>query len=560
MTARPEERRIITAPVAGRFFISLCFGLLGALGGSSVQALEMCSVFASDMVLQADGPIRIWGETDPAGSVEVVFSSQRKTAKADADGQWTLELEPMAASNEPRQLTVTSSSGSKIFENVLVGDVWVCGGQSNMFQPNVENSTGGAEALKTADLPLLRIFSTSLMWAPEPQRDDFPVDAKPAWKVCDPEVAAKTSALPFYFGREILAQTNRPLGLLIVPLGASVAESWIPMADLEKDADFAEYVASCKGWMANYPERRERYKKELADWEARKTAAEAAGEPFKERRPSDINGELFPRFWVGAMHNAYIAPLRDLSVKGVIWYQGESNANRFAGTKGDLEGYLKVMEILIDSWRRGFGNPNLPFLQVQLSMFNWNDFNNRRPRNPNVPGGWSVIREAQEKSAKSIPGSGLVVSWDIGQKDDIHPINKRPVGERLAHLALRDVYGEKDIVADGPAYESHSIENDAIRVRFAHTHGGLKTKGDTPLGFAIAGEDRKFHWAEAVIEGEEVLVRSPEVPKPVAVRFAYIQFQDTDLFNAAGWPAVPFRTDDWALEKDSTESTAAPTP
>ncbi len=500
------------------------------------------------MVLQADAPVRVWGRSDAGARVEVEFAGRQKTAQADAEGRWALELEPMAASVDPRQLRVTSSSESKVFENVLVGDVWVCGGQSNMFQPNVEKSTGGAEAVMTADLPLLRIFSTSLMWAPEPQRDDFPVDAKPAWQVCDPEVAAKTSALPFYFGREVLARTDRPVGLVIVPLGASVAESWIPMVDLEKDPDFAEYVANCKGWIANYPERRERYKKELADWEAAKTAAEAAGEPFKERRPSDINGELFPRFWAGAMHNAYIAPLRDLSVKGVIWYQGESNANRFAGTKGDMECYRKVMEILVDSWRRGFGNPNLPFLQVQLSMFNWNDFNNRRPRDPNVPGSWSVIREAQEKSAKSIEGSGLVVSWDIGQKDDIHPVNKRPVGERLAHLALRDVYGQKDIIADGPTYESHSIENDAVRVRFKHTHGGLKTKSVKPLGFAIAGEDRKFHWADAVIEGEEVLVRSPEVPKPIAVRFAYIQFQDTDLFNAAGWPAVPFRTDDWALE------------
>ena len=515
-----------------------------------IQALEMCSVFGSNMVIQADAPVRIWGKTEPEGSVEVVISDQRKTAKADAEGRWALELAPMPPSAETRQLTVSAESGTKVFENVLVGDVWVCGGQSNMFQPNVEKSTGGAEALTMANLPLLRIFSTSLMWAPEPQRDEFPVESKPAWNPCTLEVAAKTSALPFYFGREILARTDRPVGLLIVPLGASVAESWIPMVDLESDPDFAEYVANCKGWMANYPERRQRYQKELADWESRKKAAEADGQLFKERRPSDINGELFPRFWAGAMHNAYIAPLRNLSVKGVIWYQGESNANRFAGTKGDLEGYRKVMDILVESWRRGFENPQLPFLQVQLSMFNWNDFNNRRPRDPNDPGSWTIIREAQERSAKSLPGSGLVVSWDIGQKDDIHPVNKRPVGERLAHLALRDVYGKKEIVADGPIYESHSIQDGAIRVRFQHTHGGLKTKGEKPLGFAIAGEDRKFHWADAVIEGHEVVVRSEEVPNPVAVRFGYIQYQDSDFFNAAGWPAVPFRSDDWPLEKN----------
>jgi sialate O-acetylesterase len=213
----------------------------------------------------------------------------------------------------------------------------------------------------------------------------------------------------------------------------------------------------------------------------------------------------------------------------------------------DQESYDKLMKALIASWRRQFEQPNLPFYTVQLSMFNWNDGNGRTPRDPNKTGGWPVIREAQEKTAREVPNSGLVVSWDVGEKANIHPADKRPLGERLAKLALRDAYGKKDVVADSPSYESHKIQDGKVRIKFKNTHGGLKTKGDKPLGFAIAGEDKNFVWAEARLEADEVVVWSDKVSKPVAVRFACIQFQDTDLFNKAGFPAVPFRTDSWPL-------------
>jgi sialate O-acetylesterase len=261
-----------------------------------------------------------------------------------------------------------------------------------------------------------------------------------------------------------------------------------------------------------------------------------------------LRDELAVRWWVGALYNARIAPLRDLAIKGVIWYQGENNAGKRGVNAYTTESYDRLMKNIIAAWRKQFEQPDLPFHTVQLSMFSWNDGNGRTPRDPNKPGGWSIIREAQEKTANETPNSEMIVSWDIGEKADIHPKNKRPVGERLAKVALRDTYGKKDVIADSPSYASHKVEGEKIRVSFKNTHGGLKTKGDKVLGFAIAGADDKFVWAEAAIDGkDEVLVWSPQVSQPSNVRFGYIQFQDSDLYNSADFPLVPFRTDSLSI-------------
>ncbi len=510
----------------------------------------MCWIFGNRMVLQADRPLPVWGQGNPGEAVTVRFADQEKTAMVGEDGEWKVLLDAMPANTQGQSFSVVAASGGKEFADVLLGDVWICSGQSNMAQPPAEKSEGAEAFAARLPNPLFRVYPVAYNeWAAEPNTRQFAWARKVSnWFDWIP-ASLDTSGVPFFFGEMLQRETGRPVGLIIAPVGASNAESWIPMKDLEADPYFKDIVEASRRFIAGAPEAREKFGQEAADWEARKRAAEEKGEAFKEKRPHDLRPELAPRWWVGAMHNARIAPLRNLAVKGVVWYQGENNAAGMGVCAKEVESYARLMTRIVASWRRQFERPDLPFYQVQLSMFNWNDFNGRRPRDPNQPGSWSLIREAQEISARETPPSGLVVSWDIGEKDNIHPNNKRPVGERLARMVLRDVYGRSDLIADGPAYQSHTMEDGKVRIRFRNAHGGLKAKDGKPTGFALAGADRKFVWADAVIEGDDVLVWSKDVAIPVAVRFAYVQFQDTDLFNGAGWPAVPFRTDDWPLRE-----------
>ena len=522
---------------------------------ASLHAVEMCWIFGNNMILQADRPLPVWGQGKPGEEVVVDFAGQQKKATVGEDGEWKVVLEPLPANATGQTFKVTAASGSKTFTDVLLGDVWLASGQSNMAQPAANLSEGGDQLASQPANPLFRVFPVAYNeWAPEPNTKQFAWSNKVSnwfeWIPAKPE----TSGVPYWFGSMLQRETGRPIGVIISPVGASNAECWISMKDLEADPHFKDVVENSKNRIANAPAEREKFKAEVAAWEVRKKAAQQAGQSFTERQPHDQRDELAVRWWVGALYNARIAPLRDLAIKGVIWYQGENNAGKRGVNATTIEAYDRLMKNIIASWRKQFGQPELPFYTVQLSMFSWNDGNGRTPRDPNKPGSWPSIREAQEKTAKETPRSGMVVSWDIGEKGDIHPKNKRPVGERLAKLALRDVYGKNDVVADSPSYVSHKVEGDKIRVTFKDTHGGLKSKGDKPLGFAIAGADNKFVWAEAQIDGtDDVLVWSPEVSAPVNVRFGYIQFQDSDLYNSAGFPLVPFRTDEEPLQA-STES------
>jgi sialate O-acetylesterase len=528
--------------------LHVLIALAAFLPAATLRAVEMCWIFGNGMVLQADRPVPIWGQGTAGEEVVVSFAGQEKKATVGRDGDWKVTLDPMPANAQGQAFKVTAASGSKQFGDVLLGDVWLASGQSNMAQPSADKSAGGAEEAAKPANPLFRVFPVAYNeWAPEPNTKNFAWDRKVSnWFDWIP-ATAQISGVPYYFGSMLQKETARPIGIIISPVGASNAECWISMKDLEADPYFARTVANSRNRIANAPQERVIFKAEVAAWEERKKTAEAAGQKFTERALNDQRDELAVRWWVGTLYNARIAPLRNLAIKGVIWYQGENNAGKRGVNASDQESYDKLMKALIASWRRQFEQPNLPFYTVQLSMFNWNDGNGRTPRDPNKTGGWPVIREAQEKTAREVPNSGLVVSWDVGEKANIHPADKRPLGERLAKLALRDAYGKKDVVADSPSYESHKIQDGKVRIKFKNTHGGLKTKGDKPLGFAIAGEDKNFVWAEARLEADEVVVWSDKVSKPVAVRFACIQFQDTDLFNKAGFPAVPFRTDSWPL-------------
>ncbi len=524
--------------------------LLAICCTASLHAVEMCWIFGNNMILQADRPLPVWGQGKPGEEVVVEFAGQQKKATVGEDGEWRVVLDPMPVNATGQAFKVTAPSGSKVFTDVLLGDVWLASGQSNMAQPAASLSEGGDQLAAQPVNPLFRVFPVAYNeWAPEPNTKNFAWSSKVSnwfeWVPAKPE----TSGVPYWFGAMLQKETGRPIGVIISPVGASNAECWISMKDLEADPYFKDIVENSKMRIANVDAEREKFKAEVAAWEARKKAAQEAGQPFTERQPHDQRDEIAVRWWVGSLYNARIAPLRDLAIKGVIWYQGENNAGKRGVNATTIEAYDRLMKNIIAAWRKQFGQPDLPFYTVQLSMFSWNDGNGRTPRDPNKPGSWPSIREAQEKTAKETSNSGMVVSWDIGEKGDIHPKNKRPVGERLAKLALRDAYGKKDVVAEGPSYASHKVDGDKVRVTFKDTHGGLKTKGSKPLGFAIAGADNKFVWAEAQIDGaDDVLVWSPQVAEPKNVRFGYIQFQDSDLYNSAGLPLVPFRTDEGPLQ------------
>ena len=514
------------------------------------HALTMSWVFDHNMILQADRPVPVWGQGTPGQTVTVSFGGQTNTTVVDSGGQWALQLASMPFSAEGRELRIVADSGTKVATNLLVGDVWVCSGQSNMAQPTMGQATGFEEETNQPLNHLIRAYYAPYnMWSAEPQTNNFSGPRVTNWHCWD-TIAGRTPAVPYYFAKMLQANIDRPVGLLVVPVGASAAEAWVPLSSLLAETNFYSFATQTVSYIVNYSNNLAAFDAEYAEWEADKAAAESNSVPFSVPAPTKANRpEFSPRWWGGALYNSYIAPLRNMAVKGAIWYQGENNAAGSGGVAKTVAGYRALMEVLVQSWREQFAQPDLPFFMVQLSMFNWDDFAGTRPRDP-LPGSWSIIREAQELAARSISHSGLAISVDIGEKDNIHPNNKRPVGERLARLALRDVYG-KPVIADGPSYAAHVIEGGVIRVTFTNTLGGL-VRGVRPavtnnavIGFALAGTNQTFYWANAAISGDEVVVSSTNVPQPVAVRYGYVQYHDVNLFNAEGLPAVPFRTDAW---------------
>ena len=522
--------------------------LLFSLGFWAVPApaLELCWVFGSGMVLQAERPVPVWGRAAPSEEVTVSFAGQTKSAKADAQGDWAIKLDPLPPSANPRMMRIHGSIEERTSEikNILVGDVWLCAGQSNMMQPELAQAKDGAAEVAGANVPLLRRFQVPNIWAAEPQTTNFPgkkITNWYTWTQCTPETARRWAAVQYFFGRAVQRETGRPIGLISVALGASSAEAWVPAEALAAEPRFAEFVANSHRWIAGAATQREAFSRRVADWEQRKREAESSGAPFSERRPSDITPETFPRWWAGVLYNAMVAPLRNFAVKGVVWYQGENNAARHAGCAGDRDGYTQLMTLLIHEWRRIFEQPELPFYQVQLANM-W-----KPDADPNALSTWAEIREAQARVAATVPRTGLAVAIDVGEADNIHPNNKRPVGERLALLALRDVYG-KAVQAYGPEYASHATDGNRVRVRFRHVDGGLRSSaGDKLTAFAVAGEDRRFVWAETRIEGDEVVVWSDGIARPVAVRYAFASNPTACLYSGAGLPAAPFRTDAWPL-------------
>jgi sialate O-acetylesterase len=489
----------------------------------SVQAeVTLPSLISDHMVLQRDIKVSIWGWGDPGEKVRVSFRGQEVTSQADSWGNWGISLQPMAAGG-PFEMIVQGQN-KIVIQDVLVGEVWVGSGQSNM-QWSVRRSANAEKEIASADFPHLRLFSVPRKVADSPQKD---VDG--SWTSVTPETIPEFSAVSYFFGRELHKKMGIPVGLVHSSWGGTPAESWTSHEALMANPSLHRIVWKWKEVLMGYPFELVDYEESLQEWEkeAAKARQEGRPEPRKPRGPRGPGSSWTP----SGLFNAMIAPLTSYAIRGVIWYQGESNAQPYRSIE-----YRQLFPTMIHDWRRAWDQGPFPFLFVQLANY-------RERQSEPVESPWAEVQEAQRMTL-ALANTGMAVIIDIGEADDIHPRNKQDVGLRLSLAARGIAYGE-DIVYSGPLYKGMIIEGNRIRVRFDHVGGGLKSRSGALRGFAVAGRDREFKWARAQIDGDTVVVSNPEVASPVAVRYAWQDNPEASLYNEEGLPASPFRTDDWS--------------
>jgi len=495
------------------------FALAAACSFSAARAdVKMPALFSDHMVVQRGKPIAVWGWADNGEKVEVSLGGAKASAEA-AGGKWRVFLPKQSAATG---LTLTVQGKNRIeLKNVAIGEVWICSGQSNMewsmaatFEPQGAIQSSANSAIRLITVPKLK--------AAEP-KDDF----QGAWAECGPDVVRNFSAVAYYFGRDLQKSLNVTIGLIHTSWGGSPAEVWV------RDQILAENPLYQAEILAPAPAQARAYQAELAKWEAEKEALEKEGKKITRGRP-------WANWQPSELYNGMIAPLVPCGIAGAIWYQGESNAGR-------AHQYRSLFNDMIANWRADFGQGDFPFLLVQLAPW---DRNQKRSieeiTKAPVESDWAELREAQLLSTKTLPNVGMAVITDYGDKDDIHPAKKEPVGARLALAARAIAYGQ-NIAYSGPAYRALAIEGSNAILSFDHANGGLEARGGELQGFSIAGADRKFVWAKAVIDGGKVIVSSPNVPHPIAVRYGWADFPVVNLFNKAGLPASPFRTDSFPM-------------
>ena len=467
-------------------------------------------LFASHMVLQRGAQDPIWGWTDPGKQVTVNMNGKSATATAGDDGKWIARIGPFEAGG-PYELSISGPQEVKL-DDVVVGDVWICSGQSNM-EMGIGNVNDAQREIAEADHPQLRLFTVPKHVAYEPQtgfarNKSQPDEAK--WLTCTPQNIrvgdwGGFSAVGYFFGRDIQQKLNIPIGLIHTSWGGTIAEAWTSAGSLEQMPDFRDALKKLH---------------ERPEPEARRSAQRAP--TTQPQRPNPNVPTV--------LYNGMIAPLEPLAITGAIWYQGESNANR-------AKQYQTLLPTMIRDWREHFQVGDFPFFIVQLAAFMPES---ERPQESQ----WAELREAQGVAAQTVRRSAIAVATDIGDAKDIHPKNKQEVGRRLALDALALSYGQK-IEYSGPVFSAMQVEGNKAVLHFRHLGGGLEARGDGPLrGFAISGDGRQFVWGDAKIEGDTVVVSSPEVEHPVAVRYGWANNPAQDnLYNKAGLPAPPFRTD-----------------
>jgi sialate O-acetylesterase len=545
-----------------------------ATAPSARADVKLPAILSDNMCLQANHALSIWGQADPGEAVTVTLRDQKQSATADQTGNWRVTLAAMPAASAPMEMQVAGKNSSLTIRNIVIGEVWVASGQSNM-EFGFRGAHNNAEETPKANYPKIRIFNLHKKIAFEPQWD-----CQGKWEECTPQTVQNTSAVGYFFVRDLHQKLGVPMGLIHTSWGGTPAEAWTSLEGLAANPELKGFADRFVKTRDSLAAEKERYEKELmprwqeADkqwkettgaqyaqamkrWQAEVKTAQAAGQapppqprPASQepRRPSapDQNPNL-----PTVLYNGMIAPIVPFAIQGAIWYQGESNA-------GNPWQYRTLFPAMITDWRKSWSAINadqkeFPFLFVQLA-----NFMARQPEPVQDDGGWPGLREAQHMTL-SLPNTGEAVIIDVGQADDIHPRDKMDVGRRLALGALKVAYHQEGVVYSGPTYKSMTAEGSRIRVRMDNVGGGLtiaaapSTQPGVPQaqaasqikGFTIAGEDKKFVWANAKVEGDSIVVWSDQVSAPVAVRYAWANNPECNLYNKDGLPASPFRTDTW---------------
>jgi sialate O-acetylesterase len=504
-------------------YVFLLLGIIAAATEARSNVI-LPDVISNDMVIQRDSRVPIWGKADPGEVVTVSFAGQKVKATTDSGGNWRVYLAPMHANGTPASMVIAGRNTIEL-KNILAGEVWLVSGQSNM-QRLLSETGNGAEATAAADHPQIRLFNVSRQVAFKHQPPPLAT-----WQLCSPETVKEFSAAGYYFGVELQKELNVPIGLINSSYGGSQAEAWTPVSYLMSSPDLRPTVERKKIWDETRQQVRVRYEQQLKEWRA---AVDKAKETGARPQPSPSVPDALREYRVASsIYDGMIEPLIPFRIRGAFWYQGESNEDR-------AQQYGLLLPTMIRAWREQWGEGDFPFGIVQLPNY-------RDPKPEPVDEAWSHIREAQRRTASSVAKAGLIVTIDIGEAHDIHPKNKLDVGHRMAQWALADVYG-RALTPTGPMYRDARPEGSRVILKFDVAGKGLRVRdGDKLDEFAIAGEDRKWHWAQARIKGKDrVEVWSDDVPKPVAVRYAFNNNpRHPNLTNETGLPAAPFRTDDW---------------
>lgn len=493
---------------------------------STVNAeLWMPSLFSDNMVFQRDKPVLVWGKADPGAEITVELAGRKKTGATAANGKWQVAMDPLQASSEPQTLTVSSSIGNQrsTIRNVLVGEVWLISGQSNM-QRSLKTIEANKEIAEASN-PLIRYFRQEVEIASEPKED---VQGG-KWLVSSPETAKDFSAVGYFMARDLQKHLGLPVGLLFAAKGGAPARCFISREVLLSEPATRVYVENYDEGLKTYPERQKKFDEQMAAFSESVKVAKAAGKKPPEMSAGLKWGCMGPghQFQPYGLYNGMVRPLAPFALRGFAWYQGETDGN-----PQDAVIYRTMLPALIQNWREDWNDESLPFLIVQIS-------NHQQGTDDKEFIGRPKLREAQLLTSETVPNTAMVVTIDIGEKDNIHPQNKEPVGERLALAARKIAYGE-DLVYSGPVFNGLEAKSGTLLLNFKHSGSGLELRHGAG-GFEIAGADGKFVAAQAKVDGSQLRVSSPDVPDPRFVRYGWRGWTEVSLFNHEGLPASPFR-------------------
>ncbi len=523
----------------------LWFGVAASVVAGALRAeIALAPLFSDGAVLQCDKPVPVWGTAAAGESVTISFAGQTSRAKAGPDGRWALYLEPLAASAEGADLEAKGEKNRVSIHDVVVGEVWLCSGQSNMEFP-VDRAMDAPEEIARAHYPLLRCVRV------DRQESDTPVDrvTTSGWKPATPENVGGFTAVGYFFARDIYLKLGIPVGIVHSSWGGTPIEAW--MSPMALGGNSASRVVN-ERWrelVAAYPTAKAAYDTRIAAWTDAEPREKARGLKAyaawlkQNPKPAAPRGAAGDSWTPTGLFNGMINPLLPYGIRGVLWYQGESNANRASE-------YRSLFAAMITAWRAHFGQGEVPFFWVNLAAY--------KPVNDFTDTNYAFLREAQTQTL-SLPNTGQALAIDIGDPKNIHPTDKQEVGRRLALLAKHRVYG---ITCDdtGPTFASATREGPAMRVRFTEVSGGLVAHDKPVESLELAGTDHVFHPAAGKIERDTLLVTSSQVKAPAAVRYAWHDAPGANLYSGAGLPAVPFRSDDWSDGKFQTPNVPMPSP